>query len=156
MNSVLLKQKDLFSKRWRAVAVRSQKEVELHIQLVAMLRWCLRPDVLFRHVPNGELRDPRTAAKLKAMGVLPGSADLEFFWKHYWEDSEGSHRALRVLFLELKSGSGSVSAAQHEFGLGMKVIGAEYHIARSIDEAIAILGSYGLIRPDVTVCARRW
>ena len=47
-----------------------------------MLRWCVRPDVIFRHYPAGEHRDPRTAAKLKAMGVLAGSADLEFFYRN--------------------------------------------------------------------------
>ena len=79
-------QKDLLTRRWRKVVV-PQKEVTLHIQLVAMLRWCLRPDVIMRHVPNGEHRDPRTAAKLKAMGVLAGSADLEFHWAE-WDERE--------------------------------------------------------------------
>ena len=44
-----------------------------------MLRWCLRRDVIFRHYPAGSIaiRAPRTS---KAMGVLAGSADLEFFY----------------------------------------------------------------------------
>ena len=66
-------QKNLLTGRWRKL-VEPQKEVDvLHIPLVSTLRWCLRPDVVWRHVPNGEHRDPRTAAKLKAMGVLPAA-----------------------------------------------------------------------------------
>ena len=70
-------QRDLLTRRWRKL-VEPQREDTMHIQLVTMLRWCLRPDVIMRHVPNGEDRTPRIGAKLKAMGVLPGSADLEF------------------------------------------------------------------------------
>ena len=49
-----------------------------------------------------------------------------------------------------------MSIAQVEFALAMRLLGAEYHVARSIDEAIAILGERGLIRSDVEVCGRRW
>ena len=68
----ILQQRDLFTKRYRRVVEPQKEATSLHIPLVAMLRWCLRPDVIFRHYPAGEHRDPRTAAKLKAMGVLPG------------------------------------------------------------------------------------
>jgi hypothetical protein len=124
------------------------KEVQMQIQLVSLLRWCLKPTVIMRHVPNGEVRDKRTAAKLKAMGVLPGSADLEFFWKAYWEDAEGSHTALRVLFLELKLPGRSASDAQVEFGLAMRVAGADYAVVRSIDAALFELGKHDLLRAD--------
>ena len=145
-----LKQKDLFTRRYRTVR-EPVIESTLHIQLVAMLRWCLRPDVIMRHVPNGEHRDPRTAAKLKAMGVLPGSADLEFHWA---EIDVGKHR--RMLHLELKVPGRKMSEAQAAFALAMKLLGDEYHLARTIDEAIKILGERGLLRPDVTVGGRRW
>ena len=148
-----LRQRDLFTRRWRK-QLEPQKEVtSLHIPLVAMLRWCLRPDVIWRHVPNGEHRDPRTAAKLKAMGVLPGSADLEFHWAE-WHSVVGTMR--RMLHLELKVGNRKQNAAQAGFALAMKLLGDEYHVARSIDEAIGILGERGLLRPNVEVCGRRW
>jgi hypothetical protein len=38
----------------------------------------------------------------------------------------------------------------------MRLLGDDYEVARSIDEAIAILGERGLIRHDVEVCGRRW
>jgi hypothetical protein len=123
--------------------VKPPKEVTFHIQLVTMLRWCLRPDVIMRHVPNGEHRDPRTAQKLKAMGVLAGSADLEFHWH------DGDHR--RLLHLELKVAKRPPSHAQVTFAMRVRELGDGYHIARSVDEAIGIVGRYGLIKPGVRV-----
>jgi hypothetical protein len=152
----VVKQRDLFTSRWRNVQAVPQKEVAMQIQLVSLLRWCLKPTVIFRHCPNGELRDIRTAQKLKAMGVLPGSADLEFFWKDYFEDSDGSHTAFRALFLELKVPGNKLTSVQAEFGLAMQTLGAEYHWVTSVEAAISILGSRGLIRSDVEVCGMRW
>jgi hypothetical protein len=155
MTIVPIKQRDLFTRRWRNVAGGREKEVtSLHIPLVAMLRWCIRPDVIWRHVPNGEHRDKRTAAKLKAMGVLPGSADLEFHWCDW--DIERKCKRRRVLHLELKIGKRSQNEAQAAFALAMKLLGDAYYVARSIDEAIGILGAHGLIKPDVEVCGKRW
>ena len=151
MNAVS-RQRDLFTRRWRTL-VQPQKEAAFHIQLVSMLRWCLRPDVLFRHVPNGEHRDLRTAAKLKAMGVLPGSADLEFHW---CELDALERKTRRLLHLELKVGNRQRTDSQIAFALAVRLLGDEYHVARSIDEAIAILGEHGLLRSDVEVCGRRW
>jgi hypothetical protein len=145
-------QRDLYTRRWHKL-VQPQKEVwSLHIPLVTMLRWCIRPDVIFRHCPNGEHRDLRTAQKLKAMGVLPGSADLEF----HWAEMEEGRKVRRMLHLELKVANRPQSDAQIEFALAMELLGDEYHVARSIDEAIKILGERGLIRSDVEVCGRRW
>jgi len=141
-------QRNLFTKRWRKVVVPQREDTSLHIPLVTMLRLCLRPDVIMRHVPNGGHRDLRTAQKLKAMGTLAGSADLEFHWR------DGTGR--RVLHLELKVGKRRQSDAQIAFALAMRLLGDEYHVARSIDEAITILGERGLIDPKVEVCGKRW
>jgi len=149
MTVIPFKQRDLFTGRWRQVVRPVAKEIELHIQLVSILRWCIRPDVIWRHVPNGEHRDPRTAAKLKAMGVLAGSADLEFFWR----DAE---KGFRALFLELKRPGGKLTTEQAAFGLMMRTLGADFEVATSVDEAIAAVGARGLIRPGVEVCGKRW
>jgi hypothetical protein len=152
MTVIPLKQRDLFTRRWRGAWDR-QKEVTFHIQLVSMLRHCIRPDVIWRHVPNGEHRDRRTAAKLKAMGVLPGSADLEF----HWFELDGLNRKCRrVLHLELKADKGRLTDSQTSFALAVKLLGDEYHVVRSIDQAIAILGELELIRPGIEVCGKRW
>src|SRR5262245_52641747 len=106
-------QRQLFSGRWQNVVIPNRKEIELHIQLVSMLGWCLKPNVIYRHYPAGELRDKRSAGKLKAMGVLPGSADLEFFW-------DGGTDGFRALFLEFKRPGGKLSVEQAAFGLAMR------------------------------------
>jgi hypothetical protein len=152
MKAVALKQKDLFTRRWRSI-VPQPKESAFHIQLVAMLRWCVRQDVIWRHVPNGEHRDPRTAAKLKAMGVLPGGADLEFHWAV--ADAFGNKRR-HCLHLELKRRGNKPTAAQAGFALAMRLLGDDYHVACSVDEAIAVLGERGLLQRGVEVCGKRW
>lgn len=150
--TMTVQQRHLFTRRWRNV-VAQQSEASFHIQLVAMLHWCLRPDVIMRHVPNGEHRDPRTAAKLKAMGVLPGCADLEFHW---CEVDALKRKVRRILHLELKRRGGMPNEAQLGYALAVRVMGDEYHVVRSVDEAITILGERGLIRSDVEVSGRRW
>jgi hypothetical protein len=150
--TIPLRQKDLFTRRWRRL-LEPQKEATFHIQLVSMLRWCIRPDVIWRHVPNGEHRDPRTAAKLKAMGVLPGSADLEFHW---CEINAFERKNRRCLHLELKVANRQRTESQIAFALAMRLLGDDYEVARSIDEAITILGERRLLRSDVEVCGRRW
>jgi len=146
-------QRHLFTGRWRQLpAATPSKEVELQIQLISMLKWCLRPDVVRFHVPNGELRDKRSAAKLKAMGVLPGVSDLVFLWK---EVCESKKPRLCVLFLELKLPGRLATEEQIAFGLAVRLAGADFAVARSIDEAVEELGRRGLLRPDVKVCGRR-
>ena len=152
MTAAPLAQRDLFTRRWRKLAEPAKEVTSLHIPLVAMLRWCVRPDVIWRHVPNGEHRDPRTAAKLKAMGILPGSADLEF----HWCEADGGGKTRRLLHLELKVRGRRQSATQAAFALAMRLLGDDYCVARSIDEAITILGERGLIRSNVEVCGRWW
>jgi hypothetical protein len=153
MNQKNVQQRDLFTRRWRMQVLPQKEATSLHIPLVSMLRWALRPDCLMRHIPNGEYRDPRSAAKLKAMGTLPGSADLEFHWA---EVDELGRKHRRLLHLELKVGNRQRTDSQVAFALAMRLLGDDYEVARSIDETIAILGERGLIRRDVEVCGKRW
>src|SRR5262245_45601602 len=122
-------QKHLFTGRWRSVPIVVPKEVELQFQLVTMLKWCLKPTVIWFHCPNGELRDKNAAAKLRAMGVLPGVSDLMFFWRPV--------NSFRALFLELKAGRGKLSTEQAAFGFAVSTMGAGFEVASSVDEAIA-------------------
>lgn len=100
------------------------------------------------------MRDLRTAQKLKAMGTLAGVPDLQFHWA---EPSPNSRRPLRrVLWLELKVGNRKLSDAQAAFALAARLLGDEFHVATTIDEACAILGARSLFRPGIEVCGRRW
>jgi len=141
-------QRDLFTRRWRQPASRTNKEVQFQIQLVHMLKWCKRDDVIMFHIPNGEERDKRVAAKLKAMGVLCGVSDLVFLWKEIDESEGETRKYLRALFLELKLPGKTATDAQIAFGLAARVTGADYAVARSIDEALDELRRRGLLRED--------
>src|SRR5262245_7560969 len=148
---VATKQRDLFTRQWRSI-IKPQKESALQIVLVAMLRLMLKPTVIWRHVPNGEHRDIRTASKLKAMGVLPGSADLEFHWV---EVDALQRKRRRCLHLELKVDNRPQTDSQVAFELAVRtMLGDEYAIARSVDEAIAILDELDLFKDNVTV--KQW
>src|SRR6516164_8341869 len=129
-------QRHLFTGRWRTVSVSTPKEHELQIQFVTLMKWALRPNVIMFHVPNGEVRDKRAAAKLRAMGVLPGVSDLVFMWRDE-EDQRACPCGFRILFLELKRGGGKLTTEQAAFGLQGRTMGADFEVASSIDEALA-------------------
>jgi hypothetical protein len=135
-------QRDLFTRRYRTVRALEPSELQLQISLVEWCRWKLRPDVLFWHCPNGEQRDKRTAAKLKAMGVLPGAADLQFLWGR----KIAGEIVPAVLFLELKAPGRKLTAEQNAFGLAARTKGAAFHMIDNIDEGIRIIESHGLVR----------
>jgi hypothetical protein len=132
-------QRDLFSKRWRKVGAPVPLEEQIQKAVVELFQWRRRAGVIFFHVPNGGYRFKYTAALLKALGVLPGVADLQFIWS----DAPG---VSRILFLELKRPGGRQSPAQRQFQLDCGVVYAEYQLADSVDKAIEILESYGLLR----------
>jgi len=140
-------QRDLLTRRWRNV-LEPPSEAAFHIQLVSILRWAIRPNVLWWHTPNGGYRNAREAAKLKAMGTLPGVSDLQF----HWVEIDKLHRRIRhVLHLELKAKNGLSSEAQASFALAVKLLGDDYEIARSVDDALGILRACGLLRNDVRI-----
>ena len=145
-------QKSLFTKRWSQQVAATRKEIELHIELVAMLRIVLKPTVLFYHSPNGMHRDPSTAKKLKAMGVLPGVPDLQF----HWAEMVDQVKMRRVLYLEMKVGTRPQSEAQVAFELASKLLGDEYFLVRTTVDALIILGERGLIKSGVEIAGRRW
>jgi hypothetical protein len=136
-------QGNLFTKRWRKVEAPDPLEEQIHKSLVAQLRWRCRPGVIWFHVPNGGYRWKTTAATLKALGVRAGVADLQFIWSEcIWSDMPQTC----VLFLELKRPGGKQSPEQEQFETDCGLVSAHYEIAENIDDAIAILESYGLLR----------
>lgn len=134
-------QKDMFSKRWRQVRAPEPSELQLHISLIEHLKYRALPHVTYWHVPNGELRDKAAAAKLNAMGVLPGVADLVFVWCEPPRDG-----LLRNLYLELKARGRMMSPEQNVFADRMVDVGAYYACADNIDDALAILERHGILK----------
>jgi VRR-NUC domain len=118
----------------RAPTIRP-RELALHFAVVATLRKHCCEDWRWFHVPNGELRDTRTAAKLKAMGLRPGVPDLVLVSPY------GS-----VRFLELKRLGESLSDAQEQFCLWYVKHSVPHCVAYSFDQAIAALDRWGCLR----------
>jgi len=115
-------------------------ETDIHLALVELLQsGALISPWVFLHIPNGEKRDKKTAALLKAMGTLAGAADLLFI---------GPGRS--ILFLELKRKDGVWSKAQAEFAARVHVCGCHYHVAYSLDDAVGTLRDLGIVRASVS------
>jgi hypothetical protein len=131
--------KDLFTRRWRQVKRPEPSELQLQISLIEHLKYRARPGVVYFHVPNGEERDKRVAAKLKAMGVLPGVSDLVFVWL---DDSGHLHN----LYLELKARKRTMSPEQLVFCDRVTDAGAQYAYVDNIDDALRLLRAHGLLR----------
>ena len=111
-------------------------ELRLHVAIVQLLRLSAAAGWRFWHTPNGELRDRRTAAKLKAMGVAAGVADLVLVSPH-----DG-----RAHFLEFKGTGGRLSEAQEEWRVWAIRHGIPFSVVASVDEAVAVLRHWGALR----------
>lgn len=107
-------------------------EDRLQKQVVAFLR-VAAPDLLFFHPANGGFRNLREAAKLKAMGVRAGVADLAVVLP------DG-----RAAFVELKAGKGRLSPAQAEFRDTCERLSIPHAVARSLAEVEAALSAWGV------------
>lgn len=77
--------------------------------------------------------NPARLAKLKRMGLRPGVADLVFV-------KEG-----RAYFLEMKKPGGKQSDNQIDFQLDCALVGAQYAVAWSFEEAVGILQGWKII-----------
>ena len=112
---------------------RRSPEAAIQRAVIEHLRLRAKPDVLWLHVPNGERRDKITGAKLKRMGVVPGTADL-LFW----------HRG-NSFALELKAPGGRLTDMQLEFAARFADAGGHSAVAESIDRALACMEAWGLL-----------
>lgn len=116
-------------------------EFDIHVSVADLLRRFARKDWVWTHFPAGEKRSEETGARLKRMGLQPGWPDFILI------DVRG-----RLHLLELKSEKGLVQTAQQWFQACMQARGVEYAMARSFEDAIAILARWGVV--PVTVPGR--
>jgi hypothetical protein len=128
-------QRDMFTRRYRRVRAQPS-EFQIQVAVIRHLRLRGRPDITCWHTPNGELRDRRHAAKLKAMGTLPGVADLIFVFPN----------AAPLLCLELKAPGRKLTPAQKAFAYRMRASGHNHECADSIDAALGILNQYRVFK----------
>jgi hypothetical protein len=89
------------------------------------------------HVPNGGARSPIEAAILKGLGVRAGVPDIV------------AVRDGRFYGLELKAPKGGLTAAQRDVLAALAAAGATVDAASGLDEALARLEQWGLLRGHV-------
>ena len=112
-------------------------EQSIHERVWALFHGYKATGAVMFHIPNGEKRGPRVAAKLKRMGVLAGVPDFCCMARG------------RVFFLELKRPKGRVSSDQLDFCHEAYAHGVTTFIAYSVEEAVERLQSLGALRADV-------
>jgi hypothetical protein len=128
--------RDLFGKRIRKPP--PALEVRTHIAISDLLAWSAAPGWFWSHIGHGGHRSEQTGALLKRMGLKRGLFDFLLIapdGRHHW--------------LELKRGSAPLTPEQSAFHDDMTARGVACAIARSFDEAVEQLRSWGAIRDRV-------
>lgn len=114
---------------------RGNPEADLQRMVVQALRTALPPNAIVHHSANEVRRGGRAGHREQGiaigMGIYPGFSDLVVI-------ADG-----RVMFLELKSKTGTLSAAQRAFRDRVGAQGFAWALVRSIDDALAALTDHG-------------
>ena len=115
--------------RW-ARRVAPPKEVSLHFSVAAFIRVAWPEDLPWTHFPAGEVRDERTGAKLKAMGLGAGWPDFQFVMPNG-----------QASFLELKRPNTRIHMSDAQIEVRQKLIGCGcgYSVCQSVDEVARTL-----------------
>lgn len=114
---------------------RNDIEFKTQCAIVQLLKLNTVAGCIYFHPANGESRSARTGARLKLMGVRPGVADIALVLP------DG-----RAAFLEVKAPKEYQSPVQRVFEKDLSISGAPYAVVRSVDEAHAVLKSWGAVR----------
>ena len=117
-------------------------ESQIHGAVIAYLRLAARPGVAFHHSPNEGRRTRWEGAQLARTGTQAGWPDLEIV------------AGGRAYFLEIKSERGRPTPQQAMCHDALREAGSEVAIVRSVDEAIATLRRWNVVREDRTATAR--
>jgi hypothetical protein len=113
---------------------RARPEAQIQRAVLDHLRIRAVPNCFFFHCPNGEWRSRITGAILKGQGVVAGVPDLLLI------------HGGRVYGLELKSANGRTTDVQRETHARMREAGAIVSTAWGLDEALAQLDQWQLLR----------
>ena len=113
---------------------RRRPEQTIQRAIFEHLRWRGAANIFAFHPPNGGWRSPIEGAIFKSLGVVSGVPDVVII-------KDG-----RIYALELKAASGHLTETQRETIERMKSAGAEVAVAYGIDEAVAQLAEWGLLR----------
>ena len=115
-----------------------------HSEQVALVTWAKSmvwkwPELEWLYaVPNGGLRHPATAGKLKAEGVRPGVPDLVL---------PVPRGTFHGLYLEMKRPGGQSTEAQKRWGVYLTSVDYAYKLAFGFKDAQAFISEYLAIEP---------
>lgn len=109
-------------------------ERAIHLGIVHALHLLAAPNVVWWHTANERRTSPQEGAFLKRMGVKAGVPDFIIL-------SPGL-----VAFLEVKRPGKYLSPAQNDMKSSLELAGFGVTVVRSIDEAIARMEQWGVIR----------
>jgi hypothetical protein len=112
-------------------------EFSVHCVIADVARRWITPGWEWTHLPFGEYRPPKTAGKLKRMGVRPGWPDFLFV------SPEGRHH-----YLEIKREGGVKSGDQERLAQFFLTAGVPYLLSSKVDEMVATLRLWGAILPQ--------
>jgi VRR-NUC domain len=119
----------------RARKVPPPKEIVLQTTVAKVLREHCLPSWQWTHIASGELRDIRTAMKLKRMGLRPG-----------WPDFVLVPPTGQMHCLELKRMGEKLTDEQEAFQTWCIANAVPHAVAFTFDHALAVLDSWGCLR----------
>lgn len=94
------------------------------------------------HPANGGGRSRIEAALFQGLGVRAGVPDLVITWA----DKIGGEPVSRVAYMEVKAPAGTLTASQNEWRAWCLARRIPHAVARSLDDAIAAVRAWGLVR----------
>lgn len=109
-------------------------EAQLTAQVADLLDWALPAGSKFTHIASGGWRHPAVAGQLRAQGVRPGAPDFVIVVP-----------GVVIVWIELKTASGHLSDAQHEWAYALNnTPGSRHFVCRSIDGVLDVLRTAGV------------
>lgn len=108
-------------------------EEQIQATVASYLDRALPDDAVWWHTPNGSLRHPAIAKKLRRAGVKKGVPDVVIIWNK------------RAIGIELKAKTGSLEDSQKTMHQRLTLAGAVVlPIARSVEEVHDFLETLGM------------
>jgi len=130
--------------RLRKAPVVRPKEISLHMGVAKVLRDHCLPEWQWTHIASGELRDIRTATKLKRMGVKRG-----------WPDFVLVPPTGQMHCLELKRVGEKLTEDQEAFQAWCAWTRIPHAVCRTMNEALVVLDGWRCLRIRLTGNSQR-
>lgn len=117
----------------------SPKEIQLHYDVAKFLKDYSHADWRWTHFPAGEIRDEKTGAKLKRMGLKAGWPDFQII------APSGLYHAL-----ELKRRGEKLNDDQQAFADWCALHDVKHAVVDTYKDAVTVLNDWGCLRIKFT------